>query len=222
MNNIKETILAAFNSRHACKEFDVNKKISAEDFNFILETGRLSPSSFGFEPWKFLVIQNHSLREKILPLAWGAQRQLPSASHFLILLARKATHMHAGSKYTQDIMRDLQKLPPEIVTLKSDFFKKFQEQEFDLTDERKLFDWSSKQLYIPMANMMSCAAMLGIDSCPIEGFAQKELTELLATEGILSPTEFGVAAMLAFGYRLENSPAPVKTRQPITKVVEWF
>ena len=69
MNNIKETILAAFNSRHACKEFDVNKKISAEDFNFILETGRLSPSSFGFEPWKFLVIQNHSLREKILPLA---------------------------------------------------------------------------------------------------------------------------------------------------------
>ena len=129
-NNIKETILAAFNSRHACKEFDVNKKISAEDFNFILETGRLSPSSFGFEPWKFLVIQNHSLREKILPLAWGAQRQLPSASHFLILLARKATHMHAGSKYTQDIMRDMQKLPPEIVTLKSDFFKKFQESSF--------------------------------------------------------------------------------------------
>ena len=54
----KNAIIQAYNFRHACKVFDADKKISDDDFLFILETGRLSPSSFGFEPWKFLVVQN--------------------------------------------------------------------------------------------------------------------------------------------------------------------
>lgn len=69
----KEEILNAFRFRHACKEFDSSKKISEDDFNFILETGRLSPSSFGFEPWKFLVLQNEAIREKLREVTWGAQ-----------------------------------------------------------------------------------------------------------------------------------------------------
>ena len=59
----KEKIMDAFHFRHACKEFDPMHKISEEDFKFILETGRLSPSSFGYEPWKFVIVQNKELRE---------------------------------------------------------------------------------------------------------------------------------------------------------------
>ena len=73
---VKESIIEAFNYRHACKEFNPEKKISDQDFNFILETGRLSPSSFGFEPWKFLVVQNQNLREKIKEHAWGGKKQI--------------------------------------------------------------------------------------------------------------------------------------------------
>ena len=62
---MKETIIEAFNYRHACKEFNPDKKISDQDFTFILEAGRLSPSSFGFEPWKFLVVQNPYLRKNL-------------------------------------------------------------------------------------------------------------------------------------------------------------
>jgi nitroreductase len=86
----KEQILEAYRYRHACKEFDPNRLIDDADFEFILETGRLSPSSFGFEPWKFLVVQNMQLREKLRVVSWGAQKQLPTASHYLVVLVRSA------------------------------------------------------------------------------------------------------------------------------------
>ncbi|KAI7248138.1 hypothetical protein KC345_g11885, partial [Hortaea werneckii] len=110
----KQEILAAFEYRHAAKVFDSSRKISPEDFEFILETGRLSPSSFGFEPWKFVVVQSPEIREKLLPHAWGAQKQLPTASHFVLILSRLPRDMAAGSEYTQGMMRDVQKLPPEV------------------------------------------------------------------------------------------------------------
>lgn len=73
MSISKQAILDAFHYRHACKQYDPTKKISDEDFQFILETGRLSPSSFGFEPWRFLVIENHAIRELIRDNAWGGK-----------------------------------------------------------------------------------------------------------------------------------------------------
>lgn len=68
--HFKTDILNAFHFRHACKAYDPSKKISEEDFRFILETGRLSPSSFGFEPWKFLVIENPDIKALIRDTAW--------------------------------------------------------------------------------------------------------------------------------------------------------
>lgn len=69
MNN--EDIISAFNFRHACKEFDPEKKISEQDFSFIMETARLSPSSFGIEPWEFLIVQDPEIREKLKTYTWG-------------------------------------------------------------------------------------------------------------------------------------------------------
>ena len=78
---IQNTIIDAFKFRFATKEFDTTKKISDSEFNTILEAGRLSPSSLGLEPWRFLVIQNETLRGKLIPYSSGAQKQLNSASH---------------------------------------------------------------------------------------------------------------------------------------------
>ncbi len=93
---VKNEILAAYQFRHATKEFDASRKISSGDFQFILETGRLSPSSFGLEPWQFVVVQNPQIREKLRPFAWGAQKQLPTASHFVLILSRLPKDMAAG------------------------------------------------------------------------------------------------------------------------------
>jgi Nitroreductase len=71
MNFSKEDILEAFHERHACKLFDDKKKIPKEDFDFLLEIGRLSPSSFGMEHWKFLVITSQDLKEKLRPVCWN-------------------------------------------------------------------------------------------------------------------------------------------------------
>lgn len=222
MKNTKEEILKAYQFRHACKVFDVNKKISDEDFHFILETGRLSPSSFGFEPWKFVVIQNQDLRKKLLPIAWGAQKQLPTASHFVVILARKKEDMMYNSSYISNFMTNIQRLPQDVVNVKGDFYKTFQESDFNLLEsDRAMFDWASKQTYIALGNMMTAAAQIGIDSCPIEGFHQEKVESLLREEGIMSGDTFGVSCLVAFGYRLEE-PQHEKNRQTMDMVVEWI
>ncbi|QRN85769.1 NAD(P)H-dependent oxidoreductase [Clostridia bacterium] len=220
--NKKEQLLEAYDFRFACKEFDREKKISEEDFEFILETARLSPSSFGWEPWKFIVVQNMELREKLKEYSWGALKQLPTASHFVLLLARKAVDTKAGSDYLTHIANDVQQLPQEVSDMKMEFFKNFQQGDFDLTDERKLFDWASKQVYIALANMLTAAAYMGIDSCPIEGFNRQKVETLLHDEGIVDTEEFGLAVMAAFGYKSEDVHMHGKTRQELDDIVEWI
>ncbi|MGG3652082.1 NAD(P)H-dependent oxidoreductase [Bacillus pseudomycoides] len=222
MEHTKEEILKAYQFRHACKEFDVNKKVSDEDFHFILETGRLSPSSFGFEPWKFVVIQNQDIRNKLLPVAWGAQKQLPTASHFVVILVRKKEDMIYDSSYISNFMKNIQQLPEEVVTMKRGFYKAFQETDFQLLEsDRAMFDWASKQTYIALGNMMTAAAQIGIDSCPIEGFHQEKVEAILKEEGIVSGDTFGVSVLVAFGYRAEE-PKRDKTRQTMDMFVEWI
>jgi len=217
----KNEILNAFNYRHACKIFDKNKKIADDDFNFILETGRLSPSSFGFEPWKFLVVQNMDLREKLKTVTWGAQNSLPTASHFVVILARKEKSMHYDSPYIQHMMADVHHLPEDVIEMRRGFYKTFQESDFNLLEnQRAIFDWATKQTYIALANMMSCAAMIGIDSCPVEGFKAQEIAQIMQSDFNIDNNEYGVACMLALGYRIDEQRT--KTRQDMADITQWY
>lgn len=215
----KQQLLNAFNFRHACKEFDVNRLIPEEDFEFILETARLSPSSFGFEPWHFLVVQDKNLREQLKSKAWGVTKKLDTASHIVIGLTMKSPLMKWDAEYIQYFMREIQKLPEEVVKGKGKFFETFQKSDFDLTDDRKLFDWAAKQNYIALGNMMTAAALIGIDSCPMEGFEQKETEAILRNSFGIDTDKFGVSYMVAFGYRVMEPKA--KTRRPLNQMVTW-
>lgn len=219
---MENKFLDAMMFRHACKEFNAEKKISESDFNTILEMGRLSPSSFGFEPWKFVVVQNSELREKLKAFSWGAQGQLPTASHFMIILSRKKKGMIYNSDYIQHMMKDVKQLPEDVQALYGEFYEKFQKEDFKLLEsDRTLFDWATKQTYIALANMMTGAASMGIDSCPIEGF-DLDLTEaFLKDELSIDTEEFGPAVMVAFGYR-KDEPKREKDRQEQEAVVEWY
>ncbi len=199
----KKRILDAYHFRHACKEFDAARKIPDDDFSFILEAGRLSPSSFGFEPWTFVIVQNSALREKIGAMSWGAKKQAPTASHFMVLLARTAQETKYGAPYLTHIMKDIQNISGDAIAAREQRLRSFQENEFKLLDEdgRRLFDWACKQTYIALGNMLTAAALIGIDSCPIEGFDREKLESLLTEEGELDRSRFGVACMAAFGYR---------------------
>ncbi|MCE5096983.1 NAD(P)H-dependent oxidoreductase [Staphylococcus devriesei] len=218
MTEMQDKIIKAFNFRHATKEFDNQKKISESDFNTILETGRLSPSSLGLEPWRFIVVENEELKNKLKPYSWGAQKQLDSASHFVIILARK--NVTASSEYVQHIIRGIKKYEESTIPAVEDKFNNFQTN-FHINDnERTLLDWASKQTYIALANMMTSAALLGIDSCPMEGFDLDQVTEILSEEGVVDTEHFAPSVMVAFGYR-KNEPKG-KVRQPAEDVIEWI
>jgi nitroreductase len=220
MNDKNQQILETIQNRYACKKFDRDKIISEKDFNTILEAGRLSPSSFGFEPWKFLVIQDEEVRKKLLPNAWGAQNSLNGASHFVILLARRSKEVVSDSDYIWNTMTDVQRLPENIALQKKEHFGNFQKDDFKLLEnERAAYDWASKQTYIALANMLTTAAFLGIDSCPIEGFNIEAVEKLLEDENILDTERFGVSLMAGFGYRAQEPS--VKTRRSQNEVVQW-
>lgn len=215
----KQEILDAFNFRHAVKEYDENKKISDEDFQFILETGRLSPSSYGLEPWKFLVVQSSELRKKLMKVASGAEHKLKGASHFVIILAR--TDMRYDSPYVSNHMSSVQQIPDETKEMILKGLQEFQETKWKFFEnDRALFDWSSKQTYIALANMMTAAALIGIDSTPIEGFHYDNVHALLESEHLLENGLYKPSVMVAFGYRKEE-PQRAKTRKNLSEIVRW-
>jgi nitroreductase len=217
----KKDLLEAFAFRHACKVFDENKKISTEDFDTILETGRLSPTSFGLEPFEMLVVQDPVLREKLKTYTWGAQKQLPTASHFVLYLAKKSPLMHFDSPQLEDFMRKVQLLSDETIAMRKNLLKNFQEKDFTINTPEKLEDWAGKQIYIALGNMMSAAAMLGIDSCPVEGFQKEEINKILAQDFNIDTEKYGVCVMCAFGYRLAP-PMREKTRRNMEEIVKWY
>ncbi len=219
-NISKKDIINAFQFRHACKEFDSKKSLSDEDINFILQTANLSPSSFGFEPWHFVVVQNKELRELLKPIAWGAPLKLDTASHFILGLSMKAPMTKWDSDYIMHMMKDVKQFPEDVIEMYSKFYREFQESDFDLDTDKKLFDWASKQTYIALANMMTSAALIGIDSCPIEGFHEEKVERLLKEEFDIDTDNYGLSYMVAFGYRKEE-PAHPKSRRNIEDIITW-
>jgi len=219
-NISKEDILNAFQYRHATKEFDATKKLAKADIDFILKTANLSPSSFGFEPWHFIVVQDKELRELLKPVAWGAPVKLDTASHFVLGLSMKAPMTKWDTDYIMHMMKDVKQFPEDVIEMYSVFYKNFQKSDFDLDTDKKLFDWASKQTYIALANMMTAAALHGIDSCPIEGFHQEKTEALLQDKFGVDTSKYGLSYMVAFGYR-KTDPEHPKTRRNIEDVVTW-
>lgn len=220
MEDRRKLVLDTWMFRHACKKFDSSRSVSDEDFAVILEAGRLSPSSFGFEPWRFLVLQNRALWEKLRPVCWGAQNCFDGASRFVVILARKKADMIYDSAYIRHIMNDVQKLPLGRQAQRLDRYENFLRNDFKLLEnDRAMFDWACRQCYIALAGMLTAAALLDVDSCPVEGFVQEDAERILAEEGLLDTAHFGVAVMAGFGYRAAE-PRP-KTRQLPEDVVQW-
>lgn len=198
---MKKEFLKAMNFRHACKIFDTNKKISDEDITYILECARKSPSSFGMEAWKFLVITNEELKAKLQPACWN-QIQITSCSHLVVILAGidsvKPESLLPKKRFER---RDM---PQE----KLDFYLGLYASHLEntLSSDENIYAWTSKQSYIAAANMMSGAAFIGIDSCPIEGFEKEKIEEILG----LNTTKYQLSMILPFGYRLNEQSSQLR------------
>jgi len=208
---MKNDFSKAMDFRHACKVFDDTKQITDEDLKFILEAGRKSPSSFGMEAWKFLVISNDDLKAKIQPFCWN-QPQITTCSHLVIILARIESVKPESGLPKERFQR--REMPQE----KLDFYLNLYAEHLKetLSSDTNIYHWTSKQSYIAMGNMMTAAAYIGIDSCPIEGFEKENVEKVLD----LDTTQYQLSCVLPLGYRLNEQSTQL--RLPFEEVVEFI
>lgn len=201
----------AMDFRHACKAFDTNRKIPDEEMRYILETGRKSPSSFGMEAWKFLVITNEALKAKLRPVCWD-QEQITSCSHLVIVLAAiDNARVESGMPAKRFQRREM---PQEKLDFYLDLYGRHLQT--TLSSDENIYCWTARQCYLAAANMMTAAAFIGIDSCPIEGFEKKNVEEILD----LDTSKYQVALVLPFGYRINEQSQQL--RLSFDEVVEFI
>ena len=208
---MKNKFMEAMDFRHACKVFDETKKITDEDIKYILETGRKSPSSFGMEAWKFLVITNDELKAKIRPACWD-QIQITSCSHLVIILAG----IHSVKVESGEVKKRFKRREMPQETL--DFYMGLYAGHLKdtLSSDENIYSWTSKQSYIAAGNMMTAGSLIGIDSCPIEGFDKKQVEEILE----LDTTKYQLSMVLPFGYRINEQSSQL--RLDFDEVVEFI
>ncbi|UOP00936.1 nitroreductase family protein [Kingella potus] len=150
--------------------------------------------------------------------AWGAAEKM-DCSHFVVLLSRRQAALQED--YRRRMWADIHGFGPEAVQIREGVFADFARNDFALGESPRAFDdWAAKQAYIALANMMTAAALIGIDSTPVEGFNAAEANRLLAEKGLIDPELCQVAVMAAFGYRAAE-PRP-KTRLPAEEVIRWI
>ena len=208
---MKNEFIKAMDFRHACKLFDENKKISDEDISYILECARKSPSSFGMEAWKFLVITNQELKEKLRPLCWD-QAQITSCSHLVIVLAGIESVKPESGIVRKRFER--RAMPQEKLEFYLELYTSHLKE--TLSSDENIYAWTAKQTYIAAANMMSGAAMIGIDSCAIEGFDKNSVEELLG----LDKTKYQLSMVLPLGYRINKQSEQL--RCSAEEVIEYI
>ena len=209
--NKEEEFLKIMDFRHACKLFDETKKITDEDMHYILEVARKSPSSFGMEAWKFLVITNDELKSKLKPFCWN-QVQITTCSHLVIVLAGIENLKVESGVVQKQLMR--RNMPQEKL---NSFIELYASHLSDtLSSNEKIYQWSARQTYIASANMMNAAANIGIDSCPIEGFEKDNIEKVLD----LDTSKYQVAMILPFGYRINEQSKQL--RSSFESVVEFI
>ncbi len=184
-------LLDSLNWRYATKAFDPNKKIPADTWAALEESLVLTPSSFGLQPWKFLVITDKALRESLVPHAWN-QRQIADCSHLVVLLAKKSV-----------VETDIDKLIHRMVEIRGGTadaltaYKGMMMGSLTQATPEFIVEWAKKQTYIALGQFMGAAATLGIDTCPMEGFVGTKFDEILG----LNSTEYTTSVLCPAGYR---------------------
>lgn len=201
----RDEVIKVFEFRFACKEFDETKKIAEDDLRCILEAGILSPSSFGLEQWKFLVVRNPELKSKLRAASFD-QKQMTTCSEIVVVLAKKGLY-EPGNPHVAEMFKRWN-YPDDVFNFLISFYKELMSD----IDHVKL---AVEQCHIAAANMMTAAAMIDVDSCAIGGFEAAKVKEILN----IDKKKFEVALMIPFGYRLD--PQPPKARLPFEEVVEF-
>jgi nitroreductase len=189
-------LLSALNWRYATKVFDSSKVIPHETWDALQQSLILTPSSFGLQPWKFLIIQDHALREALVPHSWN-QRQVADCSHLVVFTVKKDLS-------EQDVDAFINRMV-EVRGGTADALMGFRKMLAGTRSQLAatpgaLTQWATLQSYIALGQLMTSAALLGLDTCPMEGFVAEKYDEILdlKKEGLTT------TVLCPVGYRSED------------------
>lgn len=193
-----ENLLEQLHWRYATKKFDATRKISADLWQTLEQSLVLAPSSFGLQPWKFFVVDNPELRQQLVEHSWG-QTQVVDASHLVVFAIKKNVDAAEVDRFVAR-MSEVQQTPVDALQGFANVVKGFLAQP---PDAFNVNEWSKRQVYIALGQFMTCAAALGIDTCPMEGFNPAKYDEVLK----LPEQGYESVVLCPAGYRAEDDRA---------------
>lgn len=205
--------LEALSRRYSVKKFN-NQIVPQETLHNILESGKLSASSLGLQPYKIIVVESEEMKQKLTPAFYNPS-QISTCSHLVVIISKKTIEENYIKGYFKHIS-EVRETPLEQL----DPFKNSINQHINQKTQDDIFNWAEKQSYIVLANLMYAAAIESIDSCPMEGFRQDLIEEILN----INPETEKVTVTLALGYRSEEDHFQhmKKVRKPNEKLFKFI
>lgn len=185
-------LVNALEWRYAVKAFDASRKLAPETWQAIERALILSPSSYGLQPYRFYVIADPAKRAALLPHAWN-QKQVVDASHFIVFAARTATTLQDVDHFIELNVKQ-RGVPAEALSAYRGMMVG------DLVQgprSKIIFEWATRQAYIALGNLLTAAAVLAVDACPMEGFSPSDFDQILG----LKESGYASVVCCALGYR---------------------
>lgn len=188
------TYIDDLNWRYATKKFDNTKEISSKDLDTLIEAIQLTASSYGLQPYEVIVVKDAALREELKAASWN-QTQITDSSEIIVL----ANKTHISSSYVDSYLQDIAQTRDLNIEDLAGLKGMLESTILQLKPEDQSI-WAAKQAYIALGNLLSAAAHLKIDACPMEGFDAVKYDELLN----LKEKGLTTAVITTVGYRSEE------------------
>ncbi len=173
-----ENLLNALSWRYAVKKFDANKKIDSKTWQALEESLILTPSSYGLQPWRFQIVTNLDLRRKLTPVSWG-QKQVEDCSHLVVFTVKEKV----DEVYVQSFIHQMGKVRGVDPATFAGYQKMIVSDVVNGPRSQVAFDWAARQSYIALGNFMTACALVGVDTCPMEGIDPAKYDEILGLVG---------------------------------------
>jgi nitroreductase len=208
-----DTLLNALQWRYATKAFDANRQIDAPTWASLEQALVLTASSYGLQPWKFLVITDASIRSELRPHSWN-QSQITDCSHLVVLLKKRTITASDADRLIEAIAqaRGIE------TSVLAGYRQMIQVDLIDGPRSQIIDQWAANQVYIALGNLLSSAALLGVDTCAIEGFSPSDYDRILDLES----DDYQSCVVCACGYRSsdDNYANLAKVRYPASDLIE--
>jgi nitroreductase len=207
-------ILEQLNWRYACKKFDTEKKLSQDQIDTLVKAFNLTATSYGLQPMKLQVITNKELRDKLFSNSYN-QTQVKDASHLFVITAKVNMKQSDIDSYFA-LIDNLRATPEELIAPYKEHLTNWVASQ----SESNMDIWARKQTYIALGNLLNVCAMMGVDSCPMEGFDAAAYDKILN----LDETDFTTSLVLPVGFRHEEDfmSQLKKVRMEESKIVSYI